>query len=288
MHDGRGRLRVLCHISVAPVPARELIPAAAGAGFDGVTIVARAHQRFLASEGLTDVDLRALLADHGLVVTDFEAVGDWLSPPPADAPPFLRAVYTEAQCLDAAVAVGASTLVATHFGEPVPADQAAPAFAGLCDRAADRGLQVALEFPAMATIADVVTAWDVVRLADRSNGGILLDTWHHRRSRGSDDDLAGVPPERVLSIQLRDGAAEPIGPPVEDVMISVLPGDGDFGLADLVRQLEQRGVNCPVGIEVLSREILAEGPARAAEILYTALARVLDEARAESPATHGR
>ena len=287
MHECRGPLRVLCHISVAPVPARELIPAAAGAGFDGVSIVARAHQRFLASEGLTDADLRALLTDHGLVVTDFEAVGDWLTPPPTDAPTFLRAVYTEAQCLEAAAAVGASTLVATHFGEPVPADQAAPAFAGLCDRAADRGLQVALEFPAMATIADVTAAWDVVRLADRPNGGILLDTWHHRRSPGTDAHLADVPAERVLSIQLRDGAAEPVGPPVEDVMISVLPGDGDFGLADLLRQLDERGVNCPVGIEVLSREILAQGPVRAAEILYNALSRVLQEARTESSATPG-
>jgi sugar phosphate isomerase/epimerase len=288
MAEGRGPLRVLCHISMAPVPARELIPAAAAAGFDGVSIVARAHRRFLSSEGITDADLRTLFADHGLVVTDFEAVGDWLAPPPADRPPHLRSVYTGTQCLDAAEAVGARTLVATHFGEPIAAPQAAHAFARLCDRAAERGLQVALEFPAMATIADVTTAWDVVRLADRPNGGILLDTWHHRRSPATDTDLAAVPAERIMSIQLRDGAAEPVGPPVEDVLIGVLPGDGDFGLADLVGSLLRRGVTCPVGVEVLSGEILTDGPPNAAEILYRSLARVLDDAQATPLAAPSR
>ena len=271
-------LKVLCHVSAPTFPARELVAAAARAGFDAVSLLARPHRRFLEREGLTNSDLRALVAEHGLVVTDFEAAGDWLSAPPGGTPAFLQSPYTSDECIDVAAAIGARTLVAVHFGLPAAVETAAAAFASLCDRANERGLAVALEFPAMATIADVATAWDVVRLADRPNGGILVDTWHHRRSTATDADLAAVPAERVLSIQLRDGSAESIGPPLDDVLISVMPGDGDFGIADLVRTLLERGVTCPVGIEVQSADIIATGAQRAAETLYESLARLLDEA----------
>ena len=93
-----------------------------------------------------------------------------------------------------------------HFGAPAPLDVAGERFAALCDAAADRSLQVALEFPAFATIADLATAWDIVRLAHRPNAD-LIDLWHHRRGGNDDDALAAVDGNRVYSIQLSDAAA---------------------------------------------------------------------------------
>jgi hypothetical protein len=71
-------------------------------------------------------------------------------------------------------------------------------------------MRVALEFPSMATVADVSEAWAIVERADHPNGAILLDIWHHRRSTGTDADLARVPPDRVFGIQVSDGTAEPV------------------------------------------------------------------------------
>jgi sugar phosphate isomerase/epimerase len=280
MTTGRlGDELMLCSMSVVNLPLQDVIPAAAAAGFDCMSVVARVHRRAVERDGLTDADLRALLAENGMRVQEVEAAGDWLGPPRPAEREWMDPVYDTGRFLDTATALGARTVVATHFGEPAPVQVAATAFASLCDRAGERGLQVALEFPAMATIADVRTAWDAVRLADRPNGGLLLDVWHHRRSGATDADLAAVPPDRILSIQLGDGTKDPVGPPIEDVVHRSLPGAGDLGVAQLLRELDERGVRCPVGIEVLQREIVADGPAAATERLHAALRDAVEAAR---------
>jgi sugar phosphate isomerase/epimerase len=119
-------------------------------------------------------------------------------------------------------------------------------------------------------------------LADRTNGGLLVDNWHHRRSRATDDDLLAVPPGRILSIQLSDGTADPVGPPVDDVVHRALPGDGALGVVPFVRALDERGVNCPVGVEVLRRDIVAGGPDAAAKTLFKSLRAVIDAARGDA------
>jgi sugar phosphate isomerase/epimerase len=270
---------MLCNVSVANLPLQEVIPAAAGAGFGCISVLARAHRRAVERHGFTNAELCGLLADHGIWVQEVEAAGDWLGPVPAAEKPWLDPVYDTAQLLELADELGARTLVATHFGAPVPTEAAAGAFAALCDRAAAHRVQVALEAPAMATVADVRSAWGIVALADRPNGGLLLDNWHHRRSPATDDDLAGVPPGRVLSVQLSDGTREPVGPPVEDVVHRALPGDGELGVVALVRALDERGVRCPVGVEVLRREIVAGGAVAAAKTLYESLRAVIEAAR---------
>lgn len=270
---------MLCNVSVANLPLQDVIPAAAAAGFDCISVLARSHRRAVQRHGLTNGDLRSLLADHGLRVQEVEAAGDWLGRPPPAAEPWLEQVYDTSQMLDLASDLGARTVVATHFGAPAPPEAAAQAFAALCDRAASRGLRVALEFPAMATVADVRSAWEIVRLADRPNGGLLIDIWHHRRSAATDADLTAVPAAQVLSIQLGDGTRDPMGPPIEDVVHRCLPGEGDMGVARFLRTLDERGVRCPVGIEVLQREIVVDGPGPAAERLLAALRAVVDAAR---------
>jgi sugar phosphate isomerase/epimerase len=275
--DGTTTPLILCNVSMMTVPFREFVGAAASAGFDGISLLGRNHRRARTKEGLTDGDMRAMVQDHGLVLTELEAVGDWLSEPPPDMPAWMSAVYTEGEYLEVAEALGASNLVAVHFGAPVGMDQAATAFAGLCDRAAERGLTVSLEFPAWATIADVATAWEVARIADQPNGGILFDVWHHYRGPGSHDAaLDTVPGERIYSVQLSDATVVPVGPPVEDVRYRMLPGEGSFDLPNVVRTLDRMGVRAPVGVEVFSASLLEKDPAEAARILGDRLRAVLD------------
>jgi sugar phosphate isomerase/epimerase len=231
--------------------------------------------------------MRRLVDDHGIAVTDVEAVGDWLGPPPDDQPRFLHHVYPLATYLDVAAELGARTVVAVHFGAPAPLDLAAERFAALCDAAATRDLRVALEFPAFATIADVSTAWDVARVADRPNAGILVDLWHHRRGGNDDDALRAVDGSRVYSVQLSDAAADPTGPLLEDVTHRFLPGDGDLGVVDHLRALDDIGVRAPVGVELFDEALLARGPTAAARCLADSLRRVVNEAFAGSGISGG-
>ena len=269
---------ILCNVSLATTRFTEFVDAASAAEFDGISLLGRAHRRATQRDGISDRDLRQLLDDHGLTLTDLEAAGDWLGPPPDDQPAFLRAVYSVETYLDVAASLGARTVVAVHFGAPAPLDVAAECFAALCDAAAERGLQVALEFPAFATIADVATASDVARLADRPNGGILIDLWHHRRGGNDDDALRRVDGSRVYSVQLSDAVGEPVGPPLEDVMRRCLPGEGDFGVVDHLRALDALGVRAPIGVEVFDEALLATGARPAAECLAASLRRVVTEA----------
>jgi sugar phosphate isomerase/epimerase len=272
-----GSEMVLCAMSMVPIGFGDLVDAAAGAGFDAITVVGSVYHRGRTRDGLTDSDMRARLDDRGLVVTDVESAGCWLSGPET-APKRWRPRSSDEEMIRIAEALGARTLVASHWGTPTPVEVAAGAFGRLCDTAADAGLQVSLEFPAMATIRDVATASEVVRLADRPNGGILLDVWHHRRSTSDDAALAAVPPERITSIQLTDGLADQVGSLEEDVLVRRMPGEGEFGVVELVRSLAAAGVSAPVGIETWDEELLRQGPTVAAARLAESLRSVLSAA----------
>ncbi len=56
-------------------------------------------------------------------------------------------------------------------------------------------------------------AWEVVRGADRPNGGLNIDTWHCARTGTTPDDLRALPGDRVLAIQLSDAPATVRGEP---------------------------------------------------------------------------
>jgi sugar phosphate isomerase/epimerase len=268
---------VLCNVAVAGVPFLDHVAAARTARFDAISLLGRAHRRATQRDGLTDRDMRMILDDHGIDLTDVEAAGDWLGPPPEDQPRLLRQVYPTETYLDVAEALGARTVVAVHFGALAPADVAVMRFGELCDAAADRRLDVALEFVAFATIADVASAWEIVRLADHPNGGLLVDTWHHRRSGVGDEALAAVDGTRVLSVQLADGSAEPVGPLVDDVMHRCLPGRGAFGTG-LVRVLDDLGTRAPIGIEVFDQALLQGGARSAAQQLGDSLRQAVADA----------
>lgn len=266
---------VLSNVSMATVPLEEMIDVAAAAGFDAISVLGR-NLRSARRRGFSDADIAKRAADHGIAVECVEAAGDWLSEPP-DGPRWMSPVYTSDEYIDIAAALGSDTVVAVHFGERRPLEATAEAFAGLCDRAAERGLRVALEFPAWATIGDVASAWCVVRTADRDNGGLLVDLWHHRRGGNDDEALGKVDPAKVFCLQVCDATAEPVGPLIEDVTRRQLPGDGDLGVPGFLEMMREMGVSASVGVEVFDDELLATGAQPAASRLMCSLKGVLGQ-----------
>ena len=117
------------------------------------------------------------------------------------------------------------------FGGSWSLDEAAAAFAGLCDRAAEHGLLVHLEFLPWSRIPDLATAWEVVRAADRPNGGLMLDAWHYFRSKPDGALLRSIPGASILGVQLCDAPAVPEPEPLQATLHErLLPGDGDLDL----------------------------------------------------------
>lgn len=265
---------VLCSGTVARgIGFAERLAAASAAGFASVSLWGRDYEAARA-EGLGDADLRTMLDDHGLTVGELDPAWWWLpgasdvhiSPELDDQNVF---GFGEANLFAIADAVGARSMNAVDvFGGRWDLDAAAEAFAGLCDRAADHGLLVHVEWLPWSKIPDLATALRIVELADRPNGGLNVDAWHSVRAGVSVEDLAAVPGRLILGIQLDDGPLEAEANLIEATLHDrLLPGEGEFDLVGILEALQATGTTAPLGIEVFSdalHELPAEQAARLA------------------------
>jgi len=265
------------------VPFAQRLQAASGAGYRAISLWGRDYDA-ARHEGHTDADLVAMLADAGLAVAELDPVWWWT--PGADTfsiPPELDPVdvfrFGEDELFRIGEVLGARSVNAADVvGGTWSVDDAAEAFAALCDRAAARGLLVHLEWLAWSRIPDLETALAVVALADRPNGGLNVDMWHCARTGTSATDLLAVPGDRVLAVQVDDGPAEPEDDLVEATLHArLLPGDGAFDLVGYLQALRTIGVRAPIGVEVFSDDLHTLGPAEAARRAARSTRAVLAE-----------
>jgi sugar phosphate isomerase/epimerase len=245
-----------------------VLAAAAEAGFDGITVGAKAVDAWCAEDhDLTE--LAALLADHGLRIGDLGFLGGWAGDPGQRA----AARTTEDAMYRIHDAVGATTMLLLSSTGTTDDTVAAEALAEVADRAAAHGLPVAVEFMPTTEVPDLPAAVRVVGAAGRESAGICLDTWHHTRAGGGPADP--VPAGMLRSLHLSDG---PLARAVPDYLEETQhhrrpPGEGEFGVRALVRAY--RGV--PVTVEVLSDAVAATPPREAAAHLRRAARTVLEE-----------
>ncbi len=270
---------ILSHFSLGRArPFEERVRAAAGAGFAAMGFYIGEYQR-LRAEGRTDADLRAVLDAHGLRVLEIEALRGWTATGPE------RDAYlaTERAVFGMSDALGPGHHVQVIGPYTGTLDDAAEAFAGVCDRAAEHGLCAAIEFlPEMSNIPDADTAMEIVTRAGRANGGICLDTWHHVRGADDEDMLRRIPPERIFAVQVDDGPRRRVDPDyyTDCTTYREVPGEGDFDVAGFLRLLADMGVRVPLSVEVISTTLLERPADELGRTLYEGTRRVMAAARA--------
>jgi sugar phosphate isomerase/epimerase len=234
----------------------ERLEAARVGGFDSTSLFPYEVHRARA-EGVGDAELRARFEDAGVRIAVIDPLARWLPTwrPPGGLPPDDPAYgdLEPDEVFAIAVAFGADLIsVLALYDPPVSAAVGGPAFAALCDRAAEHGLRLQLEFIPGTGIHDLAAAWEIVRAADRPNGGILLDTWHFFRSGSSFELLEELPADRIFGLQIEDAPAAPAADPAhESLHDRFLPGEGEL---DLRRFVEAVGDKVPAltGPEVFS------------------------------------
>jgi 4-hydroxyphenylpyruvate dioxygenase len=230
--------------------------------------------------GLSDEDILAVFAEHGIRLRTLDPFARWVPrwEPPAGADPTrLNLVSAETDTFfDIAERLKIETMTAIEpFGTRYPRTEIVAAFGALCDRAADQDILVHLEFTPFSGIADLATAWDIVSAADRSNGGIVFDTWHYLRGTRDDGLLQEIPGDKIYAVQINDAAREPVGSLVQDTWLRLLPGEGELDIDSVLAILAAKpGIGAP-GIEVLSEDLWKHEPQEIGRRGGEALARAL-------------
>ena len=207
-----------------------------------------------------------MIADHGLVVAELDPAWWWTPGAagfsiPAELDPVDVFRHGEAELFRIAEVLGARSLnVADALGGRWSVDEGASAFAALCDRAAEHGLLVHLEWLAWSRVPDLATAWEIVRWADRPNGGLNVDMWHCARTGTTPEDLLAIPGERILAVQVDDGPALAEDDLVEATLHHrLVPGAGEFDLVGYLVALRTIAAVGPIGVEVFSDDLHALG-----------------------------
>jgi sugar phosphate isomerase/epimerase len=254
----------------------ERFRAAADAGYHAVTLsppdVVRA-----AEAGTSAEQIGRQARDLGLQLI-LDPVMNWY--PDRTPSPSRFAGVAAKDALRMCEALGARSFSAIATGaSDVPLAELPEFFGRLCDEAAAFGADAHLEFIPFTFVRDLRTAWDIVRIADRPNGGLVFDTWHFFRSDADFDLLATIPGKRILQVQIDDAAAVADGPLREETQRRLLPGDGALDLSRAVRALAAIGGMRWIGPEVINPELAAMPVLDAAELALarsrSAIARAL-------------
>jgi sugar phosphate isomerase/epimerase len=281
---------VLCSGTLGEhTPWLDKVDAAGRAGFGGVSIYV--HEYLAALEtGTSASRLRRAVDGRGLRVGEVDGPIRWLPEHGRDRPDRRPLVDVE-QFLTIADVLGARSLtVLEPWFVPIASDRdlerAAEGFATLCDRAAEVGVVAHLEAYPWSGVPDSRTAFEIVRRANRPNGGIVVDTWHLWRGPDHGVLAPDIPGAVVVGIQLADALEAPAGElPDECRRLRLLPGEGVANPAAVLAELRRRGCAAPVGVEVFSDRLRALPPDRAAELAYAAAQRVVHDAVAWTSST---
>jgi sugar phosphate isomerase/epimerase len=156
-------------------------------------------------------------------------------------------------CFRAAEVVEAPLINISHYrGDPVPLQEMADAIGGISGEAGKRGLTMVIEFTPDGGIPNLGAALAIVQACGEPNCAILLDSWHHFRSGGTNEEVRALPPGAIGSIQLCDGT--PVEPYVP-MTGRELPGEGPMPLKGMVAAALEKNPGITAELEVFSEEL---------------------------------
>ena len=281
MTTGRHEL-ILSPQSLRPgVSFVERAAAAAAAGFRGISLRTQDIEAAV-SDGLVDQEQLAILRDFNLQVAEIGFATDWMSRDAAEREEAQSSLWKASDLF------GPSYVNAGLWATP-NSDEAVEAFRRFCDEASEHGLRVALEFVPYSGIPSLSAAWKIVAASGCSNCGLILDLWHAHRTNISPEDVAAIPANRWVSLQLADASPKAWPDAKEESRHRrLLPGHGCIDIRGYLRALATSGAKPAIAVEVINDELHALDSRESCIRLATASAAVLDAAsyQARVPSKH--
>lgn len=231
-------------------PLNERIDAAARAGYAGTGFWLGDLLAWKDSGG-TYADLRRHLTDAGQELVELEFLSDWHAQGERRA----ASDRARAELLAAADALGARHIkvMPPFLPDDLTGAALSEQFAALCWEAQAHGCAIGLEMLPFSTLPNLGSALEMVANADAPNGGLLIDIWHVVRSGSAVEEVATVPAEHIVSVELCDAMTQMQGGIMEDTMCHRrLCGEGEFNVSGFIAALEHAGYSGPYGVEILS------------------------------------
>lgn len=190
----------LAHLTLINCPPAELVYVAARAGYDAVSprLISMNVPGEFVQAPLDDAQVQATktaLNTTGLKVLDIELARITEDCDPRDFQP----------ALELGGELGARHMIMSAW--TTRRDDRAfllDVYCETCDLAAQYGITIDLEFPSFSRLCTLDEALDIVRAADRPNGGILVDTLYLHLSRVDIGELLHVPPEWLHFLHISD------------------------------------------------------------------------------------
>ncbi|HEY5878847.1 MAG TPA: sugar phosphate isomerase/epimerase family protein [Nakamurella sp.] len=235
----------------SPLTLRERIEAASSAGFRGFGLLSDDLPAAVAEYRLSGI--QAMLADNGIVHLELEGIPYWWD----DGPRRAESDRVRHGMLEAAAALGARHIKVTPDGDDGPWDRGrwAERFAELADQAQGVGARLGIEFFPWSNVKTLHDGLRLVADAGHEAGGVVIDVWHIARANTPIADLASVPLDRIVGVELNDADEQVVGTIFADtVHRRRYCGEGAFDLSAMITSLRAAGWNGPWGVEILSDE----------------------------------
>lgn len=235
---------------------RDRVEAAARVGFAGLGIWHADLEHVL--ETRTLADMRTILDDHGVRLTEVECLLDWFLDP--GDPRRTESDRIRSLLFEAAAALDVHHVKVNNIpGTPCPLPKLTERFAQLCEDAAGRtDALVAFEFILPdVNVQTLEAAIEVVGGAGAPNGTMVVDTWHCAKLGITPEDVRTKLPSGLLGwVELSDGQWENLPDPVDEtVNHRALPGEGEYPIAEFIAAFQALGYRAPWGVEVLSEDL---------------------------------
>ncbi len=194
----------LAHLTVIGCAPPEMTYIAARAGYDFVSfrfipMGVPGEFAYLPSDKQMIGQTKAALADTGLKVLDLELARIVADNDPKDYLP----------AMEIAAEMGARHVISSAWTtDRTDRNFIVERYGELCDLAKQFSLTVDLEFPTFSRLTNLQEAVDIVRAADRDNGGIFIDTLYFHLSRVTLEELEALPKKWIHFMHIADTGPE--------------------------------------------------------------------------------
>src|SRR3954469_14841273 len=257
----------------------EKLRAIASAGFDAVEI----FENDLLSFGAGPRDIAKLCRDLNLEICAFQPFRDFEGmPEPQRGRNFVRAQHK----FDLMQELGTDLLLICSNVSPASLggiDRAAADFHALGELAAPRGLRVGFEALAWGRhVNDYRDAWEIVRRADHTSIGLILDSFHALAPGFPVTAMASIPADKIFLVQLADAPKLGLDVLSWSRHFRCFPGQGDLPVGTFMEAIAATGYAGALSLEIFNDQFRSGSAVRTATDGLRSLILLEDQLAADS------